>query len=40
VPLLGVGTDVLRGLAESRQPKKIATNRLERLSPQGSAQGT
>lgn len=27
---LGVGADVLLGLAEPRRPKKIATNRLER----------
>jgi hypothetical protein len=28
--VLGVSVDVLLGLAEPRQPKKIATNRLER----------
>ena len=29
--VLGVSVDVLLGLAEPRRPKKIATNRLERL---------
>lgn len=30
VQVLGVSVDVLLGLAQPRQPKKIATNRLER----------